>query len=68
MSEAIDEGRVLPGAKVVFVAFGAGLTWGAAALVWGDRIEPVASTEASLPATDKTGLEIILERQKVRSA
>ncbi len=68
MSEAIDEGRVLPGAKVVFVAFGAGLTWGAAALVWGDRIEPIETTDASLPATDKTGLEIIMERQKVRSA
>lgn len=68
ISDALDEGRIRPGAKLVLVAFGAGLTWGAAAVVWGDRIEPIATTDAELPATDKTGLEIVMERQKVRSA
>jgi 3-oxoacyl-[acyl-carrier-protein] synthase-3 len=32
--EAIQEGRLHPGEKVVFVAFGAGLTWGAAVAQW----------------------------------
>jgi 3-oxoacyl-[acyl-carrier-protein] synthase-3 len=32
--EAIDEGRLNPGDKVVFVGFGAGLTWGAAVATW----------------------------------
>jgi len=67
LSEALDEGRVQPGANVVLVAFGAGLTWGAAGLVWGDRVEPLATTDAALPATDKTGLELVLEQQKVKS-
>jgi 3-oxoacyl-[acyl-carrier-protein] synthase-3 len=33
--EAIAEGRLNPGDNVVFVGFGAGLTWGAAAVKWG---------------------------------
>ena len=31
--EAVDEGRLKPGDKVVFVGFGAGLTWGAAVAI-----------------------------------
>jgi 3-oxoacyl-[acyl-carrier-protein] synthase-3 len=32
--EAIETGRLLPGDKVVFVGFGAGLTWGATLAEW----------------------------------
>jgi len=32
--EAIQQGRLLPGDKVVFVGFGAGLTWGSVAVEW----------------------------------
>jgi 3-oxoacyl-[acyl-carrier-protein] synthase-3 len=32
--EALEQGRIHPGDHVVFVAFGGGLTWGAAALLW----------------------------------
>ena len=32
--EAIQQGRLEPGAMVVFVGFGAGLTWGAAVVEW----------------------------------
>ncbi len=32
--EAIQDGRVKPGDKIVFVGFGAGLTWGAVAAQW----------------------------------
>lgn len=35
LCEAIEEGRVSPGDHLVFVGFGAGLTWAAAALQWG---------------------------------
>jgi 3-oxoacyl-[acyl-carrier-protein] synthase-3 len=34
--EAVEQGRVRPGDLVAFVAFGGGLTWGAAALRWTD--------------------------------
>lgn len=46
--EAAREGRIRPGDKVVFVGFGAGLTWGAAVAQWGEpmthrrnRLDPV---------------------------
>jgi 3-oxoacyl-[acyl-carrier-protein] synthase-3 len=34
--EALEQGRIRPGSVVVFVAFGGGFTWGAAALRWTD--------------------------------
>ena len=39
LCEAIDQGRVKPGDKIVFVGFGAGLTWAACALQWSVPIE-----------------------------
>ena len=32
--EALEDGRLQPGHKIVFVGFGAGLTWGALAAEW----------------------------------
>ena len=57
LDEAVAEGRVEPGSKLVFVAFGAGFTSGAIALEWtadpadaarGSAVEPVASVRAPL--------------------
>jgi 3-oxoacyl-[acyl-carrier-protein] synthase-3 len=57
LDEAVREGRVKPGDKLVFVAFGAGFTSGAIALTWtadpaasarSAGIEPVASVRAPL--------------------
>lgn len=64
LAEAVEEGRVPPGAKLVFTAFGAGLTWGATAFQWGDRIDPIATTDEELPEPNRTGLEILIENQK----
>ena len=55
LAEAVDSGRVKIGDKIVFVAFGAGFTSGAAAVEWtadpahgkrADSVEPVASVRA----------------------
>ncbi len=64
LTEALEEGRIRPGANVVMVAFGGGLTWGAAALRWGSRTEPLAVSDASLPQTDMTALEILEARPR----
>lgn len=64
LAEAVDEGRVPPRAKLVFVAFGAGVTWGAAAFQWGDRVTPIATTDEELPEPTRTGLDILIENQK----
>jgi 3-oxoacyl-[acyl-carrier-protein] synthase-3 len=45
LCEAIEQGKVWPGAKVVFAAFGGGLTWGAAAMTWTASVPKAAPTE-----------------------
>jgi len=39
--EALESGRVLPGDNLVFVGFGAGLTWGAMVLQWVSPARPL---------------------------
>lgn len=66
--EALQQGRIEPGANVVFVAFGGGLTWAAAAIRWGERTEALATSDAALPPTDETGAALVLKRQQERRA
>lgn len=66
LSEAIELGRIRPGANLAMVAFGGGLTWGALCLRFGERVTPLAMSTASLPPTDKTGLELLGEVQEER--
>ena len=66
LAEALEQGRIKPGSKIILVAFGAGLTWGAAAIQWGERIEPRALSDAALPPADRTGLQIMTDRQANR--
>lgn len=59
LTEALDEGRIAPGANIVFAAFGAGLTWAAAVVRWGKRVEPLGVSEARLPPADRTARELL---------
>ncbi len=59
LTEAVEAGRIGPGANIVLAAFGGGLTWAAGVVKWGDRTEPLAETEAALAPTDATALELI---------
>jgi 3-oxoacyl-[acyl-carrier-protein] synthase-3 len=59
LTEALEEDRVAPGDYVLSATFGAGLTWGAGLIRWGDRIKPLQVSTAELPPSDKTALEII---------
>lgn len=52
LTEALAEGRVKPGDNVVFVAFGAGLTWAAAVVRWGERVVPESEVESDLPPVE----------------
>ena len=64
LAEALEEERIAPGDHIVMVAFGGGLTWGAAALRWGERTTPLGTSDAALPPTDKTALELLAERPR----
>ncbi len=59
LTESLEEGRIKPGDYVLSATFGAGLTWGAGIIKWGDRVTPLSTTDADLPPNDKTALEII---------
>ncbi len=59
LTEAIEAGRVQPGSNIVFAAFGGGLTWAAAALTWGDRVESIGTSDAEFPRTDQTAFDLL---------
>ncbi len=57
--EAIEEGRVTAGGLLLLPAFGAGLTWCAHLVRWGERVTPKATTDVDLPPSDRTALQIV---------
>ncbi|HUO46843.1 MAG TPA: 3-oxoacyl-[acyl-carrier-protein] synthase III C-terminal domain-containing protein, partial [Acidimicrobiia bacterium] len=59
LTEALEEGRVKPGANLVLAAFGAGLTWGSVVFRWGSRVDPIATSDATLPPADRTTFELL---------
>jgi 3-oxoacyl-[acyl-carrier-protein] synthase-3 len=59
LTEALEQGQIKPGSVVAFTAFGGGLTWGSAIVRWGDRVEPLGESDAELPPTDLTTLDIL---------
>ena len=50
-----------PGAKIVFAAFGAGLSWAAAAYEFGERVHPLGESDAELPPTDADVMDLLRE-------
>lgn len=69
LCEAVEQGKIQPNSNILTAAFGAGLTWGAARIKWGQRVEPVRQSDAKLPTCEKTALQL-LERaiQQCQSA
>ena len=65
--EALEEGRVAPGALLLLPAFGAGLTWCAHLVRWGERTTPLGRSDVELPPCGKTGLELVDELRATRS-
>ncbi|HTM04113.1 MAG TPA: ketoacyl-ACP synthase III [Vicinamibacterales bacterium] len=61
LTEAIHEGRVRPGALILMPAFGAGLTVCAHLVRWGDRVTPIAVSEAALPRCTRSALDLVNE-------
>ena len=57
--EALEEGRVPPGGLLLMPAFGAGLTWCAHLVRWGERVTPRGTSDVELPPAQHTALEIV---------
>ena len=65
--DAIEEGRVKPGDHLVFVGFGAGLTWAAAAFHWEPQ-EPAAIPVLDWPVRDRLAEPVTKARTALWSA
>jgi len=57
--EALEGGRVEPGALILMPAFGGGLTWCSHLVRWGERTTPLATIDADLPPCNQTALELV---------
>ena len=57
--EALEAGRVRPGALLVLAAFGGGLTWAAAAYRWGSRVTPRGFSAADLLPSGRSGIDLV---------
>jgi 3-oxoacyl-[acyl-carrier-protein] synthase-3 len=63
LCEALEEGRVKPGALLLMPSFGGGLTFTGHVVRWGQLLQPLGTTDVSLPANNKSALQI-LERYR----
>ncbi|NVJ58730.1 MAG: ketoacyl-ACP synthase III [Vibrionaceae bacterium] len=59
LCESLEQGFVKPGDNLLLAAFGAGLTWGAAHIKWGERVTPIAKSDAQLPECEQTALGLL---------
>ncbi len=57
--EALEEGRVTPGATILMPAFGGGLTYCSLVVKWGQRVTPLGVSDKVLPPCTQTALELV---------
>jgi 3-oxoacyl-[acyl-carrier-protein] synthase III len=67
LCEALEEGRIIPGALLLMPGFGGGLSYCAHLVRWGSRVEPLGASSAELPPNERSALEILrdLEQRKL---
>jgi len=66
--EALEQGRVRPGALLLMPAFGAGLTWCAHLVRWGQRTTPLKTVPDELPASPQSALQLVQALIRAREA
>ena len=59
LTEALEQGNISPGSHIVFAAFGGGLTAAAALMRWGERTEPLETSDAVLAPTERSLRELL---------
>ena len=57
--DALAEGRVKPGSLILMPGFGGGLTLCAHLVRWGERVKPIAESDAQLPDCTHSALELV---------
>ena len=59
LAEALEVDMVRPGARILLTAFGAGLSWCAHLVRWGERTTPLGEASVELPPCPAAGLELV---------
>jgi 3-oxoacyl-[acyl-carrier-protein] synthase III len=59
LCEALEEGRVKPGALLLMPSFGGGLTFTGHVVRWGERVKPLGDSDVDLPPLQESALEIV---------
>jgi 3-oxoacyl-[acyl-carrier-protein] synthase III len=67
LCEAVEEQRVRPGALLLMPAFGAGLTYCAHLVRWGERTTPLGRSDVELPPCERTGLQIVQDLMEAKT-
>lgn len=68
LCEALEEGRVKPGALLLMPSFGGGLTFTGHVVRWGQRLSPLGTTDTELPPANQTALEIVSRFRAIKAA
>jgi 3-oxoacyl-[acyl-carrier-protein] synthase-3 len=68
LCEALEEGRVKPGALLLMPSFGGGLTFTGHVVRWGQRVTPLGASDVELPPNDQTALQIVGRYRRIRAA
>jgi 3-oxoacyl-[acyl-carrier-protein] synthase-3 len=65
LCEALEEGRVKPGALLLMPSFGGGLTFTGHVVRWGQRVTPLGSSAVELPPSNQSALAIVEKYRKI---
>ena len=68
LCEALEQGLVKPGAKLLMPAFGGGLTFCAHLVRFGERVTPIATSDAELPPATRSALDMVLAWRAAKGA
>lgn len=64
LCDAMAQGQVKPGMTILTATFGAGLTCGAGVIKWGDRTQPVAVSDVSIPDYEGSVFDLLADSFK----
>lgn len=59
LCESLEQGFVKAGDNILLAAFGAGLTWGACHVKWGQRVTALGKCDEQLPPCEQSALELL---------
>jgi 3-oxoacyl-[acyl-carrier-protein] synthase-3 len=68
LCEALEDGRIRSGARLLMPAFGGGLTFCAHLVRWGERVTPLGESDVDLPPATRSALETVMRYRAARGA